>query len=221
MQQPIKVTYQSTSNVLTANNWLHKLPSTVACDFETAIKYTPEQLAQWEATLQENLPKLERKRIEALLSATALDHPSHTVLTHLQLAWSPSEAYVFILDNKKITDLILQFLITTSRRQIWHNAIYDFKQIYYRTGSFPQVYEDTQLLSKCILNHVETHKARTGLKELAGQWYGSWAISPDSFTVDQMYDPKVLLYAATDACATYRLWTSINDYIQEEKKAQQ
>ena len=110
---------------------------------------------------------------------------------------------------------ILHWLTNTTVSQIWHNASYDFRQIYYRTGKFPLNYEDTQLLAKGILNHVETFKAKTGLKELAGQWYGAWGISSDNFTIAQMFEEHVLLYAATDACATFKLWNSINSYLHQ------
>ena len=220
MQQPIKVTYKSTTSAYIANKWLHSLPDLIACDFEAAIKYTPEQLAEWQRQLNEDtLTKLERKHLESLLSATALDHPSHVVITHLQIAISETESYVFILDNKKITNLILTFLTTTTKKQIWHNASYDFRLIYYFTGKMPLNYEDTAIRAKCILNHVETHQAKVGLKQLAGARYGAWAISPDHFTIDQMYDEKILLYAATDAAATYWLYQSINRYIDQESKS--
>lgn len=100
--------------------------------------------------------------------------------------------------------------------QYWTLTSYDFRQIHYRTGKFPLNYEDSQLKAKCILNHVETHKAKVGLKQLAGANYGDWGISADNFDVSQMYQPHVLKYAATDACATYWLWNSINTYIQEQ-----
>jgi len=220
MQQPIKVTYKSTTSAYTANKWLHSLPDLIACDFEAAIKYTPEQLAEWQRQFDEDtLTKLERKRLESLLSATALDHPSHVVITHLQIAISETEAYVFILDNKRITDLVLTFLVTTTKKQIWHNASYDFRLIYYFTGKMPINYEDTALRAKCILNHVETHQAKVGLKQLAGARYGAWAISPDNFTVEQMYDEKILSYSAIDSCATMWLWNSINRHVKEANES--
>lgn len=100
-------------------------------------------------------------------------------------------------------------------RLLLNISSYDFRQIYYRTGKFPPSFEDTQLLAKCILNHVETYKAKTGLKELAGHWYGDWGISADNFTLSQQFDPTVLRYAATDACATFKLYTSIQTHLQE------
>lgn len=215
MIQPIKVHYQSTSSAYTANQWLRSLPQLIACDFEAAVKYSANDLLFREALLEVEGPtRRQRITIQSQLDATALSHPVHVDLTHLQIAWSESEAYVFILDNKRIRDLVLNFLVTTTRRQVWHNATFDFKHIYFHTGKFPIEYEDSQILAKTILNHVETHKAKTGLKELAGARYGSWAVSPDMFTKDQMYDEDLLRYAATDACATFWLWNSIQKHIQ-------
>jgi len=215
MQQSIKVTYQSTKSAYTANQWLRSLPALFAADFETAIRYTPADLASMQAELDTNPPKRRRIELESKLRATALDHPSHVVLTHCSIAISDSEAYVFILDNPRITNLILNFLVTTKKQQIWHNASYDFKHIYYHTGKMPISYEDTQIYAKTILNHVETWKANTGLKELAGKWYGNWAISADNFDLSTIYDEHVHHYAAIDACATYKLFDSINTYVKE------
>lgn len=217
MNQPIKVNYQYTSNAYTANQWLHNLPDLIACDLEVAIKYTSQQIEQMESKLSTNISDLQRINLESKLNATALDHPSHCTITHCQIAINDHEAYVFILDNKKINDLVLNFLVTTDKVQIWHRALFDFKHINYYTKKFPKNYEDTQLLAKTILNHTEPQKAKTSLKDLAGKWYGQWAISSDNFNLDQIYNKNVLLYAAIDACATYKLWISINKYIKETK----
>ena len=104
-------------------------------------------------------------------------------------------------------------------RLLLNISSYDFRQIHYRTGKFPLNFEDTQLLAKCILNHVETYKAKAGLKELAGHRYGDWGISADNFSLSQMHEPHVIRYAATDACATYWLWNSIHNYLKEQEDA--
>lgn len=217
MYQPIIVNYQSTSSAYVANQWLRTLPDLIACDTEAAIKFTPEQLTAMQAEL-DTVPPLRRAiELRAALSATALSHPYYVDLTHVQIAWSESDAYVFILDNKRITNLVLNFLVSTTRTQIWHNATFDMKHIYYHTGKFPPNYEDSSILAKCILNHVDVDQATVGLKELAGKWYGQWAVSPDYFDKSQMYDPDLLLYAATDSCASYKLYQSIRNYCESTK----
>lgn len=89
---------------------------------------------------------------------------------------------------------------------------YDFRHLYYHTGKFPINYEDSQILAKTLINHVDTFKARTGLKELQGHKYSAWGISSDNFTLAQMNEPHVLHYAAIDAAATYDLW----QYLQSQ-----
>ena len=218
MLQPIKVTYTSTNDVYDANQMLATLAQypIIACDFEAAVKYTPSDLANFQAIVDDpTSSKASRIRAKACLAATALDHVSHTTLTHCSIAWSESEAFVFILDNPRITKRILNFLTTSTITQIWHNASFDFRHIYYYTQRFPINYEDSQLLAKSILNHADNEQARVGLKELAGAHYGSWAISPDNFSLEHIYEEEVLLYSAVDACATYKLYKSIRAYIAD------
>jgi len=209
----IEVTYKVASTTYKAKPLLDEIAKypVISCDFETAVKYTTKQREEWKALIASGtLSKLESVAIASKLRATALDHPSHVRLTHCSIAISESEAFVFILDNKSITNYILNFLTTTKQKQVWHNLGYDGKIIYYMTGKFPYDYEDTQILAKTLLNHVEVHKANTGLKHLAGHVYGSWGISSDNFDIAHMYDEKVLKYASTDACATYHLWSYLN-----------
>ena len=216
MELSIPVNFQSTSNLLTADRWLRELEShpIISCDFETAIRYTPTDLAHFQSIIDSpDSSHLAKRQAQSCLRATALDHPSHTTITHLSVAWSESDAYVFIINSTKLLNRILTWLTTTTVKQVWHNFSYDGKLIHHFTGKFPHDVEDTQLLAKCILNHVETYKARTGLKELAGHKFGDWGISADNFTLNQQFDPNVLRYAATDACATYWLWTSIQSYL--------
>ncbi len=216
MEQPLKVTYKSTNVPYTAIQWLRSLPDKIACDFEAALKYTPEELTQYKLELSESLSKPRTAQLRSILAATALDHPSHVDLTHVSIAISPTEAIVIILDTPKITQLVLNFLVTTDKLQIWHNASFDFKHIYYHTNKFPLNYEDTQLRAKCILNNTDNQASLTGLKHLAGHKYGDWAISADNFDKSQMHEEHVLHYAAIDACATYWLYDSIDKVVENE-----
>lgn len=215
----ISVTYEATSDPVRAAEMLSFVESQniAAFDFEVALKYTQQDKDYFKSQLDNpNISYLERRQYQAKLDASALSHPSHTTLTHLSMAWSESDSYVLILDNPEITQVALDFLVTTDMVQIWHNLSYDAKHIVYHTGQFPKNYEDTQIFAKTLLNHVKTFKANTGLKELAGSAYGSWAISPDMFDISQMHEPSVLKYAATDACATMWVWNNIHSFLQEQ-----
>lgn len=215
----IHVTYDVARTASRAEEFIKEISKhpLFAADFEVAVKYSPLQIAEWQAQLEQpDLLKLDRVAIQSKLSATALDHPSHCTLTHCSIATSNNHSYVFILNNRSITNAVLNFLTTTPITQVWHNASYDFRHLYYHTGKFPLNYEDSQILAKTLINHVDTFKARTGLKELQGHKYGAWGISSDNFTLAQMNEPHVLHYAAIDAAATYDLWQYIQsqcDYI--------
>ena len=108
-------------------------------------------------------------------------------------------------------------MITTDRTQIWHNAVYDFSHIYYLTGSIPKNFIDTQLLSRNMLNNADSSKDRTSLKYLMGEYYGDWGISKDSFTLEEMYNPKTIRYSATDATATHKLYSLIQEELASWK----
>lgn len=214
MRDIIQVNYQYTSNIREANQWLRELSQhpVIACDFEVATRYTPQERDDFQSILDDPASSwISQVTARSSLAATALDHPSHCTITHFQAAWSETDSYVFIITSKSMMRRILTYLTTTPQLQIWHNLSYDAKHIMYHTGKFPINYEDTQILAKTLLNHVEVHKAKTGLKDLAGHWYGSWGISADNFTLDNLFDASLIKYAATDPCATYKLWTYLNE----------
>ena len=215
MQPSIKVNYQKTETAYIAQQWLNSLPDLFAADFEVAIKYTTQEIAEFKEQLKLSTNKAEQIRLQSIINADPLGLPQHCVITHLSVAWSESDSYVFVLTNEAITRVVLRFLTTTTKKQVWHNAGYDFRQLLYHSGKVPLNYEDTQILAKTLMNHVESYKADTGLKSLAGQWYGSWGISADNFTIEQIRDINNIKYAATDACATYKLWTELQLFIKE------
>ena len=203
---PIKVTYRHTNNAKEAKQWLEEYENTglIACDFETAVGYSEEEREYLLAVSKDpKVDYLEQKKALSMYQATALDHPSHVDITHCSMATNDHEGTVFIFDNEDIARTVLSFLVETEAKQIWHNASFDFKHIWYHTGKMPKNYEDSAIFAKTLFNHVEPHKSSVGLKDLAGFRYGAWGISEDLFTKEQMYEDKMLLYAATDACATF------------------
>lgn len=214
VQRSIDVQYQSTNDPETAKIWLASLPEVFSADFETAVRYSKETIQEAkEKMVDTTLPKKERVVYQAIANASALGHPFHCTITHCSIAYSEKEAYVFIIDAQPIADVVLDFLVQTNKTQVWHNYAYDGRFIRYYAGSDAKNVEDTQIFAKTLINHVETFKARTGLKDLAGHWYGDWGISADNFTVEQQYEEHVIKYAAIDACATFKLWEYLNDFI--------
>lgn len=218
----IDVKYKSTNCPIKADSWLNSLPDLFAADFETAVRYSAAQIEEAKVLMiDKQLPRLEQVQYQTIAKASALGHPSHCTITHCSIAASENEGLVFIIDNQGIADAVLNFLIETEKTQVWHNYSYDGRFLRYYQRADAKNVEDTQVLAKTLINHVNILKARTSLKELAGAWYGDWGISSDNFTIEQQYDPKVLRYAATDACATYKLWRYLNDFIKDYKESQE
>lgn len=220
VQHSIDVSYRDTNDAKTAEKWLNELPDLFAADFEGALRYDKSVIEDAKLKMvDESIPKIERVYYQSIANSSALGHPSHVQITHCSVAASESEGTVFIIDNQDIVDVVLGFLTKTDSTQVWHNYSYDGRLIRYYEGKDAKNVEDTQILAKTLVNHVETFKAKTSLKDLAGAWYGDWAISADNFDLSAQYDPKVLKYAATDACATYKLWIYLNDFVKEHSQA--
>ena len=220
--ETINVDYEWTKVPRIAAQWLREIKGPVACDFEVAIKYSKEEIQKmkdrYEIIKDDDNHFAEAKSLYSITKATGLSHPYYCMITHFSFAESENKGKVIVLDDKRTAKLLLTWLVETDVKQLWHNASFDFKHIQFHTGRFPKVYEDTQIASKCLLNHVETFKANTGLKHMMGHYYGNWAVSADNFTLEQMYNEDLIKYAAVDACATFKLWTEIESHIKQELK---
>lgn len=215
VQHSISVQYKSTSDAAEAKLWLDSLPDTFAADFETAVRYSEESIEQAKQLMVDpEVPRKTQIYYQAIANASALGHPSHCTITHCSIAYSDRDAYVFIIDHEAIAEVVLDFLVTTDKKQIWHNYSYDGRFLRYYAGTDAKNVEDTQIFAKTLVNHVEVNKASVGLKTLMQNHYGDWGISAENFTIGQQYDEKVIKYAAIDACATYKLWEDLNDYVK-------
>lgn len=220
LPETISITYKATDEYNTAKQWFEDIDknySIVGVDFEAAVRYSDEEIAEAKSELELTNPEFyKRLELQQIINATALSHPSKAFPTHLSIGLSETEAKVVIIHTYELLYLVMDWLTTTEVTQIWHNASFDFKHIYHHTQKFPKNYEDTQILAKTVLNHVEVYKAKTGLKELMSEEYGAWATSKDNFTVSEMYEPYMLKYAATDGCAVVCLWNRVNSYLRDQ-----
>ena len=218
MDTPIVVNYEYTNNLYKAKQWLSNLPDLFAADFEAASKWTKQQKDILKFRLENNkLDDEERRIVLQQLTSNGLSHPSLTVITHLSVAWSEKDSYVIICENERMRQLVYNFLTNTDKVQIWHNSIFDFKHIRFHTGVLPKEYIDTQLISKCLLNDANSFRDRTGLKELMGYLYGDWALAKeeDTYSLENIWNPQMIKYAATDSPATYRLYQDIQEELQK------
>jgi len=217
----VEVTYKATDKPKEVKQWLQNLPETVALDFETASKYSPKQKEELNSLINDpkssNLTFEEIRCIKQKIESDGLSHPSLSRITHLVIGISESESLIVIVDDEEVHRILMEWLVTTDTHQIWHNAGFDFRHIYYHTKKFPKNAEDTQILAKTIVNHVLDTKSNTRLKHLMGHRYGKWAVHPDLFVSTNLYDPVLLKYAAYDGAATLALWNSIQKYLKEKQ----
>ena len=219
LNQP-KLDIQHTDDPTQALQWLEAMGPLVACDFEASSIYTLEEHQEAKEALKEaelnpdaNHDKIIKLR--KIVNNSGLSHPSQVIITHLSVSDSETSAKVIILGSDETEQAIMNWLTTTKRKQIWHNASFDLKLIFHRTGKFPPDFEDSQQLAKALINHVEVYKAKTSLKELMGHRFGNWAISADNFHFSQAYEPHVVTYSGIDAIATLCLWNDIQSDLKE------
>lgn len=209
----LEVTFSYTGNVEEAKKLLDSIPTdTVACDFEAASKLSPARRTYLEKRL--NLPALSvsyKNKLLQQLNADGLSHPSLVDITHFGIAWSETEAIVLVTNSREMREFVYDWIVTTTKKQVWHNAGFDFKHIYYHTNKFPKDFEDSQQLAKVLLNDADNFKSQTGLKKLMGYAYTpKWKDLADGFAPVDPFDPDFLLYAAIDPCATWKLWQDIH-----------
>jgi len=175
--------------------------------------------------------------IEAKYSIVAVDFeakdlslPQFNELTMVTIGWSRTKSVVIVFKDDQIRDFVLNWLVTTELRQVYHNATFDTRLIHYFTGKLPKYIEDSQLLAAVYLNHVDSSKRKSGLKELAKFPYLDWANDKSSFELyvdssnyvnqnmqyvgnnptPHMYNLPLIYYCSVDACATHHVWSKFD-----------
>lgn len=220
MEQIIQVKYEYTNNLYKAKQWLNNLPDLFAVDFEAASKYTFNQKVLLWNRYENTKDKFESIHLLQQINSNGLSHPSLTVITHLSVAWSNNESYIIICDNDRIRSFVYNFLTETTKTQIWHNPLFDFKHIYFHTNKLPNSYIDTMLLAKSLINNANSALDKVGLKDLMGYKYGSWTLAKDEedkYTLENMWNLDMIKYTATDSCACMHLYEDIQHSLQQGK----
>ena len=157
--------------------------------------------------------------------AKDLTLPQFNPLTMLSIGWNLLKSTVIVFKDQAIKDYVLNWLVTTQVRQVWHNATFDWKFIKYHTGKLPINYEDSQLLAAVYNNNVDSAKRISGLKALAGTLYQDWASAKSSFDLydtelnhtvtnlnyigtndPSVYNLALIKYAGIDTMATKLVW---------------
>lgn len=217
MEYPIKVDFEYTDNAFVAYKWLRALPNIFAVDFETASRYTIQEKEKFKVMLGVYKNTEDIRVTKQKIDSDGLSHPRFSCITHLSLGISSNEAKVIICNTEKMRKIVTNFLVTTDKKQIWHNAAFDFKHIEYMEHKIPKNFVDTKLLAKVLLNNANNALGGVGLKELMGYAYGPWSIAKENpFTQENIYNEKLIGYAAIDGAATYKLYKDIIEDLRNE-----
>lgn len=183
--------------------------------------------------------------IEAKYSTVAVDFegkdlslPQFNELTMVTIGWSRVKSIVIVFKDLAIRDFVLNWLTTTDVRQVYHNATFDTRLIHYFTGKLPKHIEDSQLLAAVYLNHVDSSKRKSGLKELARFPYLDWASDKSSFELyvnssdyvnpymqyigsnptPHMYNLPLIYYCSVDSCATHHVFAKFDTEVAHPNK---
>ena len=178
------------------------------------------------------LSSIEKKysQIAVDFESRDLTLPQFNKLTMVTLGWDRLKSIVIVFKDQAIQDYVLNWLVTTDCKQVYHNALFDVRFIHWYTKQLPKHIDDSQLLAAVYNNHVDTNKRKSGLKELAKFPYLDWANDKSSFElyVDSsayfnpnlvyvgpspditQYNLPLIYYCGVDSCATKHVWDKFN-----------
>jgi len=216
MNEYIKVDFEVHANRWHIAKALDKLAEhkVLSFDTETAGVYSKDERAEAKAYLKNKDIPLKMK-IFALQVAenSGLSFPSLSSTTHFIFGTSENSSVVIVCDNPMLEMYIWNWVAEYNGLLIVHNALFDLKIMYHRTGKFPKNYEDTQLLAKCMTNNVEVWNSKVGLKDLMGSYYDPMWVLVDEYEPANLKNPKFIKYCSIDGAATFKLWLDIQKYM--------
>lgn len=155
--------------------------------------------------------------------------PQFNELTMLSIGWNLLKSTVIVFSTPEVRDYVLNWLVTTEVKQVWHNSLFDLKFVQYYTKSLPKYVEDSQLLAAVYNNNVDSAKRISGLKPISGTLYQNWANDKSSFDLydttnntsitdlqyhgtndSSVYNLALIKYAGIDTMATKLAWDKFN-----------
>ena len=157
------------------------------------------------------------KQARIVSESSGLSFPSIVKTTHFILGISKNKVYTVICKTPEMELFIWNLVADYAGMFLVHNSGFDFKICKQRTGKLPKNFTDTQLLAKCLINHVDIWKSKVGLKELVGDYYPpSWALYSDYEPADYK-NPDFLKYCGWDGSAVWTVYELMKDELKNEK----
>jgi len=216
MKKPIEVSYEVFSTDYTIKNALKKLNNSnvLAYDCETQSIYSKEHKIEAKQLLKD-IPDMEssvKRLCKMVVRSSGLSNPRLVKVTHFIFSVSNNESIICISNNRRTEEMIFQWLAEYNGKIVVHNSLFDLKIMYNRVGKLPKDYDDTMLLTKTLINDVETWKAKSGLKDLMGTYYDpKWTLI-ETYDIKDYKDEAFLRYCSIDGAATFLLWEQLKEH---------
>ena len=187
-------------------------------DCETRSVYKKEERSEAKTYLKDaTTSDTYYKQARIVSESSGLSYPSLVKTTHFIFGISKNEVYTIICKTPEMELFVWNLLADYFGTFLVHNSGFDMKICYQRTGRMPKNVIDTQLLAKCLINHVNIWKAKTGLKDLVGDYYPpSWSLYSDYEPVD-LKNPDFLKYCGWDGSAVWTVYELMKEELRNEK----
>ena len=181
----------------------------LSLDLEVQSKYSQDEIKCSKEYIKTNV-NIDNRVHNLIANSSGLSNPRISKITHFIFGVSQSHSLILICEDYQIAKTICNWVVKASYiKFLIHNSSFDLKIINYITGKFPTDYEDTQLMSKCMINNTQVFKANTGLKMLMGKYYSpKWGMF-DDYTNTNYIDKNVLFYCAIDGASVFKLYALI------------
>lgn len=218
MSSVIEVKYKVASTNYSIRKVLSALKDydTLGFDTETKGVYSKQERKDAVQFLKNEDIDPDNKRQALLVSGNSgLSFPALVNVTHFIFGISKSESVVVICSDHKTEMMVWKWVAEFKGLFLVHNALFDFKIMYHRVGKFPKNYIDTSLEAKCLINHVNIWKSKTGLKEIMGSYYKPRWSELEEYEPDNSHDPVFVEYASIDGAAVVYLWELIQEMKDE------
>jgi len=219
----IHVDYEVASTDYKINQVLKKLSSEplIAFDIEDQSLYSQQEITEAKKQIKsQEFPlytREDQKLLKQIAKSSGLSNPRLVKVTHFNISISEDYSYILIITSPRSELRVWNWLASYQGKTVVHNATFDLKVMYNRTGELPLDYFDTQLATKCLVNDADEFKARVGLKLLMGSYYDpKWtALDEEGYNITDYKKASFLNYCAIDSASTYKLYQLLQEQLKE------
>jgi uracil-DNA glycosylase family 4 len=129
-----------------------------------------------------------------------------------------------VIDDGPNYDLFRGLLMMPTKKWIFHNSEFDFRQLWRHWEAKPPNYEDTLALGLCLTERGD----QVGLKRLSREWLNSQDYEDELHSyvtgkktpMDKAPRPVLVKYAGMDTIFTHRLYPVLTQLVEEEGNRQ-